>query len=58
MTLRPVETRLEALDAIGSALKENRITFAEASELRDLARTGRIAEVKQRLTAQQGKGRP
>ena len=50
MNIRLVETRYEALDAVGHALKEGLISFAEAGELRDLARAGRIAEVKQRLT--------
>ena len=50
MDIRSVETRFEALDAIGHALKRGRVSFAEASRLRDLARAGRIAEVKQRLT--------
>lgn len=50
MNIRLVETRYEALDAIGHALKEGLISFAVAGELRDLARAGRVAEVKQRLT--------
>lgn len=45
----PIETRFEALDAIGHALKRGRISFAEASRLRDLARSGRLAEVTERL---------
>ena len=50
MDIRTVETRYEALDAIGHALKRGHVSFAEASRLRDLARAGRVAEVKQRLT--------
>lgn len=50
MDIRSVGTRYEALDAIGHALKRGRISFTEASRLRDLARAGRVAEVKQRLT--------
>ena len=49
MDTRFVETRFEALDAIGNALQEGRINFAEAIKLRDLARSGRIKEVKDRL---------
>ena len=54
MEVQFVETRFEALEAIGDALKKGRISFAEASELRDLARAGRVAEVKQRLTLLKG----
>ncbi len=52
MKIQFVETRFEALEAIGDALKKGRISFAEASELRDLARAGRIEEVKIRLASQ------
>ena len=45
-----VETRFETLDAIGHALKNGRVSFTEASSLRDLARAGRVDEVKNRLT--------
>lgn len=49
MKTNPAETRYEALDAIGHALKQGRISFAEASRLRDLARSGRLAEINERL---------
>lgn len=52
MKPNPVETRIEALDAIGTALKKGRVSFAEASRLRDLARAGRIREVEEHLTPQ------
>ena len=52
MEFQFVETRFEALEAIGDALKNGRISFTEASELRDLARAGRIEEVKVRLASQ------
>lgn len=45
-----IETRFEALDAIGHALKRGHVSFAEASRLRDLARAGRLAEVKEHLS--------
>ena len=45
-----IENRYEALDAIGHALKRGRISFAEASKLRDLVRSGRLAEVKEHLS--------
>ena len=48
-----IENRYEALDAIGHALKRGRISFAEASRLRDLARSGRLAEIKEHLTTQE-----
>ena len=51
MEVQFVETRFEALEAIGDALKNGRISFAEASDLRDLARAGRIEEVKSRLSS-------
>ena len=44
-----IENRYEALDAIGHALKRGRISFTEASKLRDLARSGRLDEVKEHL---------
>lgn len=50
MELNFMETRFEALDAIGNALKKGRVSFGEASKLRDLARAGRISEVKEHLT--------
>lgn len=50
MKPRPIENRFEALDAIGNALKQGHVSFAEASRLRDLARSGRLAEVKDRLS--------
>lgn len=49
MKTRPIETRYEALDAIGHALKEGCIGFAEATRLRDLARSGRLAEITEYL---------
>ena len=51
MKIELIESRYEALDAIGHALKRGRISFTEASKLRDLARSGRLAEVKEHLTA-------
>lgn len=51
MEVQFVETRFEALEAIGDALRKGRISFDEASELRDLARAGRIEEVKARLSS-------
>ncbi len=46
-----IESRFATLDAIGNALKKKgRVSFAEASSLRDLARAGRTEEVKDRLT--------
>lgn len=50
MKTQLVENRYEALDAIGHALKWGRVSFAEASKLRDLARSERLAEVKEHLT--------
>ena len=47
--IRLIETRYEALDAIGHALKEGRIGFAEATRLRDLARAGQVDEVTKHL---------
>lgn len=44
-----LETRYEALDAIGRAFKKRRINFEVATELRDLARAGRITEVRDNL---------
>lgn len=58
MKPNPVETRFEALDAIGIALKRGRVSFAEASRLRDLARAGRIREVKEHLTPRGPTRRP
>ena len=49
--IRLIETRYEALDAIGHALKKGHVSFAEATRLRDLARSGRVAEVRKRLSA-------
>ena len=54
---RSLETRREALDAIGKALKRGRISFAEATGLRDLARAGRIEEVDKLLSALEQKSR-
>ena len=48
-----VETRYETLAAIGHALKRGRVRFAEATRLRDLARSGQHGEVKKRLRAQE-----
>ena len=45
-----IENRYEALDAIGHALKRGLVSFAEATKLRDLARSGRVDEVEKRLT--------
>lgn len=50
MNIHLVETRYEALDAVRHALKEVLISFAEAGEVAQLARAGRVAEVKQHLT--------
>ena len=44
-----LETRYEALDAIGHAFKKRRINFEIATKLRDLARAGRVAEVRDNL---------
>lgn len=58
MNTLPVATRFEALDAIGKVLKQGRVSFAEASKLRDLARAGRTAEVEKLLSALERKSRP
>ena len=58
MKTLPLTTRIEALDAIGKALKQGRVSFAEASTLRDLAREGRTAEVAKLLNALERKSRP
>ena len=51
MESRSLETRREALDAIGKALTGGRVSFAEAISLRDLARAGRVEEVDKLLSA-------
>ncbi len=54
---RSLETHREALDAIGKALTGGRISFAEATGLRDLARAGRVEEVEKLLSALEQKSR-
>lgn len=58
MKPKPVETRFEALDAIGTALKKGRVSFADAVRLRNLARAGRVREVEEHLTPRTPTRRP